>query len=74
MFKFTLAKCPINGQERTSSDWWFVLSRHKDIDCAEDALSRIADYKKEHCEYRIFKLKGYAAGEQFNIRTIHDDR
>ena len=72
MFKFTLAKCPLGGGEYTASDWWFVLSRHKDYDCAEEALSKITCEQKLTAKYQIFKLRGYAAGSQFNIKTIQE--
>lgn len=73
MFKFILGKCPLNGQEYTASDWWYVVSRHKDFDCAEDALAKISKEKKAVCKYQIFKLNGYQTGEEFNIRRIREN-
>jgi hypothetical protein len=70
MFKFLLATCPINGQELIASDWWHVISRHKDYDCAEDELSKVSKAKLENHSYRIFNLQGYLPGEEFNIKTV----
>lgn len=69
-FKFTLAKCPLEGGH-TSSDWWEVISRHAEHDSAEDALAKIAFKELDQYRYIIFNLCGYAPGQRFNIRVIH---
>ena len=71
MFKFLIAKCPIDHKGgHTSSDWWQVETRHKDYDCAEDSLTKITYQEKVFHKFIIFKLKGYQVGEQFNIKAI----
>lgn len=72
MFKFLIAKCPLQGGEHSASDWWQVTSRHKDYDCAEDTLAKITHVQKADNKFIIFKLKGYQVGEQFNIKAIQE--
>lgn len=70
--KFLIASCPLSGGEHTASDWFKVVSRHKDFDCAEDSLTKITQAQKENDKFIIFKLKGYQVGEHFNIKAIQD--
>lgn len=69
-FQYTLAKCPLSGGH-TASDWWYVCSRHHDIDSAEDALNRVSIEKQTVHRYMIFVLSSYPPGQQFNIKTCH---
>ena len=69
-FQYTLAKCPLSGGH-TSSDWWYVLSRHVEYDSAQDALAKIPKYKKLIHKYMVFELHTYSPGQQFNIKTVH---
>ena len=73
MFKYLIAKCPVTGCERYPSDWWEVLTRHKDIDCAETELVKISQACKAKASYKIFKLHGYLVGQEFNIRRIKEN-
>lgn len=72
MFKYLIASCPINGQERTTSDWWLVHSRHVELDSAESELAKIPRKHQTNEVYRIFHLTGYKNGQQFNIRTVRE--
>ncbi len=70
MYKYLIAKCPLSGGEHTASDWWTVLSRHRDFECAEDSFVKITNKQKATDKHIIFKLKGYQVGEHFNIKDI----
>jgi len=72
MFKYLIAKCPLSGGEHTASDWFEVVTRHKDLDCAEDGLIHITKAQKVTHKYQVFNLKDYQVGEQFNIKSIHN--
>lgn len=73
MFKYLIATCPINGQSLTASDWWLVLSRHKDIDCAETELAKVSKARLEKAAYRVFHLSQPQVGEEFNIKTVREN-